>query len=130
MGDLGLIPGLRRSPGEAKGYPLQYSGLENSMDSTVHEVVKSQTWLSDFHSFTESTFRNISCCFYILMYGHYHFQITVPPPINGRNLSFEMHVTQLCPTIQSLPPESRHLLTILTTALPCIFNYDTCSRRH
>ena len=30
-GDLGLIPGLERSPGEWKGYPLQYSGLENSM---------------------------------------------------------------------------------------------------
>ena len=32
-GDLGLIPGLGRSPGEGKGYPLQYSGLENSMNS-------------------------------------------------------------------------------------------------
>ena len=32
-GDLGLIPGLGRSPGEEKGYPLQYSGLENSTDS-------------------------------------------------------------------------------------------------
>ena len=32
VGDLGLIPGLGRSPGEGKGYPLQYSGLENSMD--------------------------------------------------------------------------------------------------
>ena len=32
-GDLGLIHGLGRSPGEGKGYPLQYSGLENSMDS-------------------------------------------------------------------------------------------------
>ena len=32
-GDLGSIPGLGRSPGEAKGYPLQYSGLENSIDS-------------------------------------------------------------------------------------------------
>ena len=31
-GDRGLIPGLGRSPGEGKGYPLQYSGLENSMD--------------------------------------------------------------------------------------------------
>ena len=30
--DLGSIPGLRRSPGEGKGYPLQYCGLENSMD--------------------------------------------------------------------------------------------------
>ena len=34
-GDPGLIPGLGRSPGEGKGYPLQYSGLENSMDYTV-----------------------------------------------------------------------------------------------
>ena len=33
MGDLGSIPGLGRSPGEGKGYPLQYSGSENSMDS-------------------------------------------------------------------------------------------------
>ena len=32
MGDLGSIPGLGRSPGEGKGYPFQYSGLENSMD--------------------------------------------------------------------------------------------------
>ena len=31
-GDLGLVPGLGISPGEGKGYPLQYSGLENSMD--------------------------------------------------------------------------------------------------
>ena len=35
-GDLGSIPGLGRSPGEEKGYPRQYSGLENSMDYTVH----------------------------------------------------------------------------------------------
>jgi len=42
-GDLGLILGLGRSPGEEKGYPLQYSGLENSMDSIVHGVAKSWT---------------------------------------------------------------------------------------
>ena len=48
-GDLGLIPGLGRSPGEGKGYPLQYSGLENSMDCIVHGVAKGQTRLSDFH---------------------------------------------------------------------------------
>ena len=42
-GDLGLIPGLGRSPGEGKGYPLQYSGLENSVDCTVRGVAKSQT---------------------------------------------------------------------------------------
>ena len=49
VGDLGFIPGLGRSPGEGKGCPLQYSGLENSMDSIVHGVTKSQTRLSDFH---------------------------------------------------------------------------------
>ena len=48
-GDLGSIPGLGRFPGEGKGYPLQYSGLENSMDYTVHGVTKSQTQLSKFH---------------------------------------------------------------------------------
>ena len=41
-GDLGSIPGLGRSPGEGKGYPLQYSGLENTMDSIVYGVTKSQ----------------------------------------------------------------------------------------
>ena len=48
-GDLGLIPGLGRSPGEGKSHPLQYSGLETSMDCIVHGVAKSQTRLSDFH---------------------------------------------------------------------------------
>ena len=44
-GDLGSIPGFGRSPGEGKGYPLQYTSLENSMDYTVHGVKKSQTQL-------------------------------------------------------------------------------------
>ena len=48
-GDLDLIPGLGRFPGEGQGYPLQHSGLKNSMDCIVHGVTKSQTWLSDFH---------------------------------------------------------------------------------
>ena len=46
--DLGSIPGLGRFPGEGKGYPLQCSGLENSMDCIVRGVTKSQTRLSDF----------------------------------------------------------------------------------
>ena len=53
-GELGLIPVLGRSPGEWNSYPLQSSGLENSMDgwlwqATVHGVTKSRTWLSNFH---------------------------------------------------------------------------------
>ena len=48
-GDLGSIPGLGRSSGEGKGYSLQYSDLDNSMDFIVHGVTKSRTRLSDFH---------------------------------------------------------------------------------
>ena len=48
VGDLGLIPGLGRSPGGGKGYPLQYSGLEN-MDCIGHWDASSWTQLSDFH---------------------------------------------------------------------------------
>ena len=48
-GDPSSIPGSGRSPGEGKDYPLQYSGLENSMHYIVHGVPKSWTRLSDFH---------------------------------------------------------------------------------
>ena len=56
VGDVGLIAGLGRSPGEGKGYPLQYSCLENPMDggawwATVHGVTKSRTGLNDFTFF-------------------------------------------------------------------------------
>ena len=53
VGDLALIPGSGRSPGEGNGYPLQYSCLENPIDrgtwwATVHRVAKSRTQLSTF----------------------------------------------------------------------------------
>ena len=51
-GDLGSILGLGRSFGEGKGYPLQYSGQENSTEYIVHGVTKSWTRLSDSHTFT------------------------------------------------------------------------------
>ena len=47
-----MIPGLGRSPGKGKGFPLQYSGLDNSMDCIVHGVAESLTRLSDFHFHT------------------------------------------------------------------------------
>ena len=60
-GDLASIPGLGRSPGKGKGYPLQYSGLKNFMDCIVHGVTKSWTRLSDFHFSLQSWYRgNIS----------------------------------------------------------------------
>ena len=49
MGELGSIPGLGRSLGEGKGYSLEYSGLENSMDCTVPDFTKSRVQLRDFH---------------------------------------------------------------------------------
>ena len=52
-----MIPGLGRSPGEEKGYPLQYSGLKNSMVCIVHGVAKSQAQLSDFHFHRSNTIR-------------------------------------------------------------------------
>ena len=59
VGDLGSIPGFRRSPGEGKGYPLQYSCLENSMDYIVHWVAKSWTRLNNFHFHFIFTFYGI-----------------------------------------------------------------------
>ena len=67
--DPGLIPGLGRSAGEGKGYPLQYSGLENSME--VHGVAKSQTT-------TERL--SLSLSFFIYMYAHHIF---FNPAIDG-----------------------------------------------
>ena len=57
VGDLGLIPGSGRSPGEGNGNPLQYSCLDNPMDrgawsATVHGAAKSQTRLSNFTTTT------------------------------------------------------------------------------
>ena len=61
VGDLGSVPGLERSPGEGKGYRLQYSGLENSMDF-VHGAEKSQTQLSDFHYLDQVQLNMWSLC--------------------------------------------------------------------
>ena len=63
-GDLDSIPGLGKASGEGKGYPLQYSGLENSMDCIVHRVAKRRTWLSDFHMVqSRCTHKKVSCFF-------------------------------------------------------------------
>ena len=51
-------PAFGRSPGEGKGYPLQYSGLENSIDCIVDGVAKSWTWQSNFH-FVQGTLKSL-----------------------------------------------------------------------
>ena len=64
----GFDPWVGRSPGEEKGYPLQYSGLENSMDYTQDVVTKSQTQLSDNHlHFLFSLFGDIAIDFELEM---------------------------------------------------------------
>ena len=65
-------PGLGRSPGEGNYYPLQYSGLENSMDHIVHGVAKSQTGLNDFHSLTWGLFGRDSVDTVSVGQGPYH----------------------------------------------------------
>ena len=77
-GNLGLIPELGRAPGERKGYPLQYSGLENSMDSIVHGVAKSWTQLNDFHC---NKFMSNTVFSFILQYillSAYYFPLFPP----------------------------------------------------
>ena len=59
-GDLGSIPGFGRFHGEGNSYPLQYSGLENSMDCIAHGVARSQTQLNDFHCHEIPSIRNVS----------------------------------------------------------------------
>ena len=66
------IPGSGRSTGEGIGYPLQYSGLENSMDSVVHGVTKSQTRLSDFHFQSDS---DVHMSIYIPFQIIFHYRL-------------------------------------------------------
>ena len=65
-GDVGLIPGLGRSPGEGNGNPLQYPCLENPMDggawlTTVPGVTKSRTRLSEF-TITAAAAKSLQSC--------------------------------------------------------------------
>ena len=74
-GDLGSIPGLGRSPGERKGYPLQYPGLENSMDCIVQGVAKSRTRLSEYVllSITVSQTFSVNLCLLIREFNLFTF---------------------------------------------------------
>ena len=79
--NLGSIARLERSPGEGKGYPLQYSGLENSMDCIVHGVAKSRTHLSDFH------FSSLYCII-ITLYWLWSLSRRSPGEGNGNPLQY------------------------------------------
>ena len=98
-GELGLIPGWGQSPGEGNGNLLQYSCLENPMDreawqATVHEVTKSQIWLSNYHLYfhCHSTYHIL-----ILHVVHleikfvYYFPIIFTSPVKVGTFIFLVH---------------------------------------
>ena len=94
VGDLGLIPGLGRSSGEGKGYLLQYSGIENSMDCIAHGVAKSQTQLSDFHSLTHSDWCEvIPHCSFDLHFSLCNPMLCSPPGSSG---IFQARILECC----------------------------------
>jgi len=122
-GDLGLIPGLGRSHGEGKSYPLWYSDLENSTDNTVHAVAKSQTRLSDFHFHLYSLFAKLKWFSFKLLalfcskYIHFSIRHVWTLPILWHPWNH---------TILMLPPEHGHFLS------PCLgsnFLHICLSRR-
>ena len=87
-----MFPGLGRSPGEGKGYPLQYSGLENSMDCIFHGVTESDTTEQLSLSFKVWSF---SCpkqllCFITLSKGHISIKVDFYDPILMQNLNLKL----------------------------------------
>ena len=100
VGDLGSIPGLGRSPGEGKGYPLKYSGLENSMGCIVQGVAKSLTWLRNFHFHLEE------CCLlfkYLGGFSGYLLFLTFNLiPLCSENILYDFNLLHFIETYDSV----------------------------
>ena len=96
--DLGSIPGLGRSSEEGKGYPLQYSGLENSMDCMVHGVAK---------SWTRSTLA-------VLTILNRHIQVWLEQP---RSIDLTFRVSSGCCRVLDFPAHLRCSLSLAPTPL-------------
>ena len=95
VGDLGSIPGLGRSLGEGKGYSLQHSGLENSIDCIVPGVAKSRTQPSDFHSLIVEPFPK-------------------PKGRNGLEMEQPKYARQVGETMKALMEYSNQMMTAST----------------
>ena len=109
--DLGLIPGLGRSAGVGKGYPLQYSGLENSMDCIVHGVTKSLTQLSNFH--------------FHFFHGNSMFNILRHCQTVFQNICTSFHSQKQCIRVQVFLKSHQHLFesVFLILAIPVCVKY-------
>ena len=80
--DAGLIPALRRSPGEGHGNPLQYSHLENPMDkgawwATVHRVAKSWTRLKQLSMHAQVIYSSKFSCLWNMDFTQYNYNTQV-----------------------------------------------------
>ena len=125
VGDLSWIHGLGRSPGEGKGYALQYSGLENSMDCIVYGVTKSRKRLSHFHfHFQMSTGFNLkSPATFSSVQSLSPVRLFVTPRISARQASLSITNTQSSlrlMSIESVMPSSHLILCRPLLLLPSI----------
>ena len=113
-GGLGLIPGLGRSPGEGKGYPLQYSGLENSMECIVHGIAPSWTSLQPptltppMQAITElqlefpvRPFYHVGHPCFLLILRNPPYQPCYHPPVGTSQLLLAPGLRRVTPTPQS-----------------------------
>ena len=85
--DLGSIPGLGRSPGKGKDYPLQYSGLENSMSCIVHGVEKRHNWAT--FTFASLLFLMLFLQFSASKWNHYPLAWILLVPFACRSVGDE-----------------------------------------
>ena len=101
-GDLGSIPGSRRSPGEGKGYPLQYSCLENRRDrgawwATAHGVAKSWTPLKWLITPTDTHFHFYSVCLFQISYSLFQCYLYIFITLRLSNIILNLFTN--CPII-------------------------------
>ena len=101
-------PGLGRSPGEGKGYPLQYPGLENSMDYIVHGVAKSRTWLSNWTTTPLLLLLSLTSCFSFCLFSIVHAEDVL-----------EMSDSRICGSSKKLIKSFLFKRSLLLRALRC-----------
>ena len=133
MGDLGSIPGLGRSPGQGRGYPLQYSGLENSIDYIVHGVARNQT---DWATFTTTTTKpelkvgaRIQICIFRIQISAFTHSVIIPFKKESKPLQqkgWKLH----WPLLHGHPLLSKATSVICIILRGCSPRHKTCLWRY
>ena len=117
--DLGSIPGLEISSGEGDSHPLQYSGLENSMDCSVHGVAKSRTQLNDSHVNSFETIIQACCMLYL-----FPILLWVTNPLLQTLAYTSLHVKA---SIGLLPRSVLPLLPYLVSPIFLLYQVAVCN---